>query len=145
MKKKSMSGKFCARDFRFVHACARTIFTVRRRPSAILPSFPNWLTHYDILTITRKLSYADMIFNKNNEKGDNMFFSNFGRPNTSNPPPPSTSGFVRIFRTPPRGGRPDVLCECPLKIFLKEFIARWISTRWFFANDTHFLQKLDFL
>ena len=30
-------------------------------------------------------------------------------------------------------------------IFLKQFMSRWISTRWFLANDTHFLQKLDVL
>jgi hypothetical protein len=27
------------------------------------------------------------------------------------------SGFVRFFRPSPRGGQPDVLCECPLSGF----------------------------
>ena len=30
-------------------------------------------------------------------------------------------------------------------IFLKEFMFRWISTRWFLANDTYFFQKHDVL
>ena len=49
-----------------------------------------------------------MIFNKDNEKKSEYNFFNFGRPNTSNPPPPSTSGFVQIFRSHLGGsaGRP---------------------------------------
>ena len=123
MKKKSMSGKFCARDFRFVHACARTIFTVRRRPSAILPSFPNWLTHYDILTITRKLSYADMIFNKNNDKRANMiFFFQFRTSEHLKPPLPTPRPVLSGFSESLLGGRgrPDVLYECPLVAFTRK-------------------------
>ena len=71
-----------------------------------------------------------MISNKNNEKRANIIFpiSDVRTPQT--PPPPSKSGFVRIFRTPPRGGRPDVLCECPLTC--KEFQGGQIGAKYQF-------------
>ena len=40
--------------------------------------------------------------------------SNFRTSECSGPPLPPASDFVLLCRTPPRGGRPDVLYGCPL-------------------------------
>ena len=55
-----------------------------------------------------------MVFNKNNEKRENIIFSisDVRTPQTPLPPPrPVLSGFSE----PPLGGWPDVLYECPLR------------------------------
>ena len=49
-------------------------------------------------------------------KKERINFFQFRTSEHLKPPPPPTSGFVRFFQTPPRGGRPDVLCECPLNV-----------------------------